>query len=209
MAREKAKVRINPVKFLKLIIVLIVICGLLVGAGYMLGKRLSADNQREELSAVVLQNQIANIKELGTVTYEYTELGQYESSKDFYGTKIPFTTSKFIITYDGTIKAGIDMNLASVEIDEITQKIEIVVPAAKILSHEIHEDSVKVFDEKNSIFNALTVADYASFYADQKKEVESKAKTQGLLSQARTQAKLAVQELVTPVLPEGWELEIK
>ena len=209
MAREKAKVRINPVKFLKLIIVLIVICGLLVGAGYMLGKRLSADNQREELSAVVLQNQIANIKELGTVTYEYTELGQYESSKDFYGTKIPFTTSKFIITYDGTIKAGIDMNLTSVEIDEITQKIEIVVPAAKILSHEIHEDSVKVFDEKNSIFNALTVADYASFYADQKKEVESKAKTQGLLSQARTQAKLAVQELVTPVLPEGWELEIK
>lgn len=209
MAREKAKVRINPVKFLKLIIVLIVICGLLVGAGYMLGKRLSTDNQREELSAVVLQNQIANIKELGTVTYEYTELGQYESSKDFYGTKIPFTTSKFIITYDGTIKAGIDMNLASVEIDEITQKIEIVVPAAKILSHEIHEESVKVFDEKNSIFNALTVADYASFYADQKKEVESKAKTQGLLSQARTQAKLAVQELVTPVLPEGWELEIK
>ena len=209
MAREKAKVRINPVKFLKLIIVLIVICGLLVGAGYMLGKRLSADNQREELSAVVLQNQIANIKELGTVTYEYTELGQYESSKDFYGTKIPFTTSKFIITYDGTIKAGIDMNLASVKIDEITQKIEIVVPAAKILSHEIHEDSVKVFDEKNSIFNALTVADYASFYADQKKEVESKARAQGLLSQARTQAKLAVQELVTPVLPEGWELEIK
>lgn len=209
MAREKAKVRINPVKFLKLIIVLIVICGLLVGAGYMLGKRLSADNQHEELSAVVLQNQIANIKELGTVTYEYTELGQYESSKDFYGTKIPFTTSKFIITYDGTIKAGIDMNLASVKIDEITQKIEIVVPAAKILSHEIHEDSVKVFDEKNSIFNALTVADYASFYADQKKEVESKARAQGLLSQARTQAKLAVQELVTPVLPEGWELEIK
>ena len=209
MAREKAKVRINPVKFLKLIIVLIVICGLLVGAGYMLGKRLSADNQREELSAVVLQNQITNIKEMGTVTYEYTELGQYESSKDFYGTKIPFTTSKFIITYDGTIKAGIDMNLASVKIDEITQKVEIVVPAAKILSHEIHEDSVKVFDEKNSIFNALTVADYASFYADQKKEVESKAKTQGRLSQARTQAKLAVQELVTPVLPEGWELEIK
>ena len=209
MAREKAKVRINPVKFLKLIIVLIIICGLLVGAGYMLGKRLSVDNQREELSAVVLQNQIANIKELGTVTYEYTELGQYESSKDFYGTKIPFTTSKFIITYDGTIKAGIDMNLASVKIDEITQKIEIVVPAAKILSHEIHEDSVKVFDEKNSIFNALTVADYAGFYADQKKEVESKARAQGLLSQARTQAKLAVQELVTPVLPEGWELEVK
>ena len=207
MAKEK--VRINPVKFTKLIIVLIVICALLVGTGYLLGKRLSAENQHEEFSAVVLQNQIANIRELGTVTYEYTELGQYESSKDFYGTKIPFTTSKFIITYDGTIKAGIDMNLASVEIDEIMQKVEIVVPAAKILSHEIHEDSVKVFDEKNSIFNALTVEDYAGFYADQKKEVESKARTQGLLSQARTQAKLAVQELVTPVLPEGWELEVK
>ena len=209
MSRKEAKVKINPVKFLRLIIILLVICGLLVSAGYLLGSRLSSRGENTELSAVVLQNQIANIKELGTVTYEYTELGQYESSKDFYGTKIPFTTSKFIITYDGTIKAGIDMNAAKVEIDEITKKIVVTVPAAKILSHEIHEDSVKVFDEKNSIFNALTVEDYAGFYADQKIEVEAKAKTQGLLSQARTQAKLAVQELVTPVLPEGWELEIK
>ena len=66
-----------------------------------------------------------------------------------------------------------------------------------------------VFDEKKSIFNPLTVEDYAAFYADQKVEVESKAKTQGVLSEARTQAKLAVRNLLTPVMAEEWELEIK
>ena len=55
----------------------------------------------------------------------------------------------------------------------------------------------------------LTVEDYAAFYADQKVEVESKAKTQGVLSEARTQAKLAVRNLLTPVMAEEWELEIK
>ena len=206
---SKEKIRVNPVKFLRLVIMLIVICALLVGAGYLLGKRLSSDGQNEKLDAVVLQEQITTIKEMGTITYEYTELGQYESSKDFYGTKIPFTTSKFIITYDGTIKAGIDMSAATVVVDDVSKKVTITIPPSKILSHEIHEDSVKVFDEKNSIFNALTVEDYASFYADQKIMVEEKARTQGLLSQARTQAKLAAREMVSQILPEGWELEIK
>ena len=90
MVREKAKVRINPVKFLRLVIVLIVICGLLVGAGFLLGSRASR-TEHEEMSAIVVQNQISAISELATVTYHYTELGQYESSKDFYGTKVPFT----------------------------------------------------------------------------------------------------------------------
>ena len=208
MAREKAKVKINPVKFIRLIIVLIVICGLLVGAGFLLGSRASR-TEHEEMSAIVVQNQISAISELATVTYHYTELGQYESSKDFYGTKVPFTTSKFIITYEGTIKGGIDMDAAKIDVDEAGKKVTVTVPPAKILSHEIHEDTIMVFDEKKSIFNPLTVEDYAAFYADQKVEVESKAKTQGVLSEARTQAKLAVRNLLTPVMAEEWELEIK
>ena len=35
-----------------------------------------------------------------------------ESSNDFYGVKIPFTTKSFILTYDGTIKAGVDLEAA-------------------------------------------------------------------------------------------------
>ena len=60
--------------------------------------------------------QLTEIRELATVTYAYTNMAQFENSNDFYGVKIPFTTKSFILTYDGTIKAGVDLEAAEVAI---------------------------------------------------------------------------------------------
>lgn len=197
MSKEK-KYRAKPVKMIRLIIIVIVLCALLAGAGYFAGK--GSGNERQELSAVVVQNQISEIAELATVTYSYTELGQYESSKEFYGAKVPFTTNKFILTYDGIIKAGVDMSKAQVESKDGT--ITVILPEAQVLSHEIDENSVKVFDEKTSIFNQFTVEDYTAFYADQKKSVEEKAIAKGLLTEAKAQAVKAVEAALTPIMGE-------
>ena len=204
MSRSKPKVGINPVKFAQFIIILFVICGLLMGAGYLLGR---VDREQEpEISEVTLQEQIEAISELATVSYNYTDLGQYESSKEFYGTKLPFTTSKFILTYDGIIKAGINMEGVQVRIEG--QQIIVVLPKATILSHEIDESSMKVFDEKTSLFNPFTVEDYAGFYADQKARVENKALDKGLLTEAQDQGEKTIRSLIEPLLEEGWTLEI-
>ncbi len=206
MSKKETKIRVNPVKFLKLVIILIVICGLLIGAGYLLGSG-NRDNRNTEISAVVVQNKISSISQLATVTYAYTELGQYESSKDFYGVTVPFTTNKFILTYDGVIKAGIDMSKVQVEVKE--KMVTVTLPEAEVLSHEIDEDSVKIFDEKTSIFNPFTVKEYTAFYADQKTSVEEKALAKGLLTEASTQGKSAIEGILEPVIPDDWTLEIK
>lgn len=204
MSRNKPKVGINPVKFAQFIIILLVICGLLMGAGYLLGR---VDREEQpKISEVTLQEQIEAISELATVSYNYTDLGQYESSKEFYGTKLPFTTSKFLLTYDGIIKAGINMSGVQVSIEG--QHVIVVLPKATILSHEIDETSMKVFDEKNSVFNPFTVEDYAGFYADQKARIEHKAIDKGLLAEAQDQGAATIRSMITPLLPEGWTLEI-
>ena len=204
MSGSKSKVGINPVKFAQIMTILLVICGLLIGTGYILGK---VDRTQEPaLSEVTLQEQIEAISELATVSYNYTDLGQYESSKDFYGTKLPFTTSKFILTYDGIIKAGINMEGVQVSIEG--QHVIVVLPKATILSHEIDETSMKVFDEETSIFNPFTVEDYAGFYADQKARIENKAIDKGLLTEAQDQGEKTIRSLIEPLLEEGWVLEI-
>lgn len=204
MSKEK-KYRVNPVKLTRLIIVVIVLCGLMIGAGYLAGR--SSGNERQELSAGVVQSQITEIAELATVTYSYTELGQYESSKEFYGTKVPFTTNKFILTYDGVIKAGVDVGKAQIE--EKGGTITVRLPQAQVISHEIDENSVKVFDEKTSIFNQFTVEDYTAFYADQKKSVEEKAISKGLLTEARSQAVKAVTAALEPLVGEDGQLVVE
>ncbi|MDY3239121.1 MAG: DUF4230 domain-containing protein [Anaerovoracaceae bacterium] len=192
---------IRPVKTIKLLIVGILIGAALLGGGWLLGKT-SGGGSREnvEISAIVLQNKISAMSELAVVTYTYTELGQYESSKEFYGVKMPFTTNRFLLTYDGVIKAGIDMTEVKVDVDQGVKTVTVTLPQAEILSHEIDEDSVKIYDEKTSIFNAFTIEDYTSFYADQKKTVEKKARDKGLLTEAQTQAENAVRQLLDPVL---------
>lgn len=192
---------IRPVKTIKLLIVGILLGAVLLGGGWLLGRTSGGGSQnQEELSAIVLQNQISSMSELAVVTYTYTELGQYESSKEFYGVKMPFTTNRFLLTFDGVIKAGIDMTEVKVDVDSDTKTVTVKLPGAEILSHEIDEDSVKIYDEKTSIFNPFTVQDYASFYADQKKTVEEKAREKGLLTEAQTQAEHAVRQLLEPVL---------
>ena len=192
---------IRPVKTIKLLIVGILIGAVLLGGGWLLGKT-SGGGSREnvEISAIVLQNKISAMSELAVVTYTYTELGQYESSKEFYGVKMPFTTNRFLLTYDGVIKEGIDMTEVKVDVDQSVKTVTVTQPQAEILSHEIDEDSVKIYDEKTSIFNAFTIEDYTSFYADQKKTVEKKARDKGLMSEAQTQAENAVRQLLDPVL---------
>lgn len=43
---------------------------------------------------------------------------------------------------------------------------EIKIPASKILSHEIYEDSLKVFNQRESIFNRIDIGDYNNFFKD-------------------------------------------
>lgn len=76
--------------------------------------------------------------------------------------------------------------------------VTISLPPARILSHQIEEDSIEVFDEKTSIFNPFTVEDFSSFQADQKAEMERKALERGLLEQAAEKAEDCVRALLPP-----------
>lgn len=208
MVMNDTQVRPRPGKTVKYLLLGILLCAGVGLACFLLGQA-AARNSRDNtmLDAVVVESRLVQISELATVSYQYTNVGQFSSSNDFYGVTIPFTTKKFILTYDGVIKAGVDLSQAQVSISG--DNVTITLPAARILSHEIFEDSMEVFDEKTSIFNPFTVEDFASFQADQKAEMEEKALERGLLTQAADQAEGSIRTLLTPMLGEGQVLAIR
>jgi len=184
----------------------ILLCAVVGGGCYLLG-RSGGTGQTRELDAVVLENQLSGISELASVTYSYTNMAQFKSSSEFYGMTVPFTTKSFILTYDGVIKAGVNLEQAEVRVSGTS--VTVILPAAQILSHEIEEDSVEVFDEKTSIFNPFTVEDFSAFQGDQKREMEEKALEKGLLIQAGEEAKCSVETLLSAALPEGYTLTVR
>ena len=204
--QERRKLR--PFRTVKYICLVLLLCAA-VGVAAFLGGRYAAANKEKapELSAVVLESRLTEISELATMTYSYTNMAQFENSNDFYGVKVPFTTKKFILTYDGTIKAGIDLSRARVAVSD--GAVRILLPKAQILSHEIDENSVEIFDEKKSIFNPFTVEDFTAFQAEQKAVMEEKALSRGLLEQAGQKAGDSVFMMVQEMLPEGTTLTVE
>ena len=168
---------------------------LLLLLAFWLGALWGGREQQPVITSDLLGQQLQTVQELVSVEYHYTNMGKFENQVDFYGWKVPFTTKGFLVSYDGLIKAGVDLSGATVEVDEVQKSVTITLPESRILSHEIPEDSIQVFDETRNIFNPITIEDYTGSTRDQKAEVEQRAIDEGMLTGASEKAWEAVETL--------------
>ncbi len=175
--------------FVKIIFLLVLGCALFFGGMLKMKKDMTP-----KMTTDLINNRLEEAKELTTLKYHYTNMGQFENQNDFYGWKVPFTTKSFIVSYDGTIHAGVNLEKAVVGFGN--NRIDIQIPNSTILSHEINEESLQVFLEKDTIFNPIKIEDYNDFSKDQKKVVEEKAIKNGLLTEANEKAEKTIKELL-------------
>lgn len=185
--------------------IVILIVALLIA--FSVGKKNMEKEMTPTITSSLIKNKLVNAKELTTLKYYYTNVGEFENQNTFYGYKVPFTSKKFIVSYDGVINAEIDLDKIKVSVND--NNIKIKIPPTKILSHEIFEDSLKVFDERESIFNRIDIEDYNNFSKDQKKEVEKNAIKKGLLKEADTSAKRAIEDILsTDTILKDYNIQI-
>lgn len=186
------------VKFLIGILLVVFIAGTL-----FLRERFSSHT---EVSVDLITNRLASAKKLITTEYHYTNMGAMENQNEFYGWKVPFTKKSFILSYDGVIYMGVDIDKAEVQVEG--KEIRITLPDAEILSHDIREDSITIFDEKTSVFNPIEISDYITFSSDQQKVMEEKVTASGYLATAKEKAQDVIEELLrmNPEISEGYQI---
>ena len=192
----------------KLILALVLIA--VVAGAFFAGALAGGREDEPTVTSDLLSQELLSVQELVSVEYHYTNMGKFENQVDFYGWKVPFTTKSFLISYDGVIKAGVDLSAAEVTVNETAKTVTVTLPEGTIVSHEIPEDSIQVFDETKNIFNPITIEDYTSFTQDQKASVEADAVANGLLDSAKEKAQLAVESLLVMVPGmEAYTLTVK
>lgn len=151
----------------------------------------------------LISEQLNALRELVTTEYLYTNSGKYENQNQITiigkDINIPFTGKRFIVAYDGRIKAGIDIGKAQIDIDEAARAITITLPKSEIVSHETFEDTLVVLDETNNVFNPISIENYNEFVSEQKDGMEKKAIERGLLTNADAEAKLMVQSFLSQI----------
>lgn len=139
---------------------------------------------------------MANIGKLCTAEYRYTHVERVDSSRELKGYKIPFTTTSFIYSYDGAIMVGIDFTKIKIDKNDRTKVIAVTLPEVELISSEVDQDSFELYDEKNNIFNPITVTDVVDSFADLKNSEEDKAKKEGLFDKARENAATLVESFM-------------
>ena len=153
------------------------------------------------ITSDTVNEQLHGLGELVTVEYLYTNADKYENQNQLsvhkWSINLPFTTKSFLLAYDGRIKAGVDLKAAQIEVNEDAHKITVALPASKITSHEIFEDNIRVFDEKDNIFNKITIDNYNDFVSTQKDSMEQRAIDMGLLASADNNAREVVRSFLS------------
>ena len=182
-------------KAAKKFIIGLVILGLVVGTAigisthFIVGSRMT-------------QFDLHAIGEMATQAGYFTNVEVIEDSKTLWKITLPFTSSKYIFSYDGIIKAGIDFEEIEWSVNDLTQTITVKLPPTKILSNEIDTDSLYVYDESRSIFSPLTVEDLNASLIALKAESEEKAIDNGILIEAMENAKVLIQGFLAGSYPE-------
>jgi len=164
-----------------------VVVGLLVLAVVLTGIAVSS-----MYSSRMVNLRLNHIGELATQVGYFTNVQVIENTRDIWGIKIPFTQSKYVFSYDGTIKAGVDFEKIDWKVNEMKKEILLKMPPVQIISNEINMDSLEVYDEKKNIFCPLKLDDMNQSLAEFKKESEDKAKANGLFESAKANAELLV-----------------
>lgn len=143
-----------------------------------------------------IYEEIKGIGELATVEYLFTDAAIFTDSKQIGNWNIPFTQKSFTIKWNGTIKAGIQIEQIEIHVDRDNAIITITLPASQILSYEVDNESVEVLDEKNNIFNKITIQDKIELDIATEKAMIERAIQSGLLENALENA----EDMITKLL---------
>jgi len=186
----------------------------IAGAGFAGGMKAapvfgvgSGDQGAEPVVTVdttLVKNSFADIGELATESYNFTQVGKYsEEGTKVFGMEVPGTSSHYLITYSGEVKAGVaDVSRIQVEVDEANHVVTVTVPAVEILSASIDPASVETYDQSFSIVNQIEVGEVTTFLADREAAAKDEAVAKGLLDKAQNRLKEVVKGQVNAVLGE-------
>ena len=101
-----------------IIVIIVLVIVVFVGGMYFGGRSTPA---KEEITSTALTQKIRDINELAVSEYDYTKVGKFSNSLKFNGWTVPLTQKSFLITYEGKMKAGVD--LSDVQVEKTNNKI--------------------------------------------------------------------------------------
>jgi hypothetical protein len=201
----------NPItimNYVKMAIMATVIIILAFAAFRIIGLFRTPDVNKPVINVANLHSRIVSIGELATLQYDYRTLIRHNDSRQIFGWNVPLTQKSYIIMVDGTMKIGIDASELAINVSEQTNTITIIIPNAKILSHELFAHSMEILDESSGLFNRISINDWATMEDAEKEAMVKIATEKDLFIRAENDAVRMFQALIEGIVPDDYIVNI-
>ena len=198
MSRNKLQ-KVLDIKFIIAVIIIILLCAVLVYTRKEAKSNYVSDEKITEIG-------FENIGELATQSVTTTTVRVETKDLKLFNVSIPLTQSKYIYTYNTTIKAGInfsDVKWQLGDTDDTSHNIYVDIPEVKTLSADIDLDSFKVLHEENNIFSPITLTEHNDSLIQLRENALSDAINCGLYDRALDNAKTILTSFISQVYPSN------
>lgn len=198
MSRNKLQ-KVLDIKFIIAVIIIILLCAVLVYTRKEAKSNYVSDEKITEIG-------FENIGELATQSVTTTTVRVETKDLKLFNVSIPLTQSKYIYTYNTTIKAGINFSNVKWQLgdtDDTSHNIYVDIPEVKTLSADIDLDSFKVLHEENNIFSPITLTEHNDSLIQLRENALSDAINSGLYDRALDNAKTILTSFISQVYPSN------
>ncbi len=187
------------------IIIYIILFIAFIGVGFAVNFVMpKAISEERSIDVNTLKSEVSEINELATLQYDYREvIDQLKDTKaNLFVTKVKTGKSGFISTFDGCIKAGVDLNQVDYDVknpeegSDAAPVITVSLPEATILSHE-DSNPETLYEAGMNTSGVGNVRNKA--IAEKKTEKEKEFIAAGNLDKAKAQAQDVIKDFIQSV----------
>ena len=150
----------------------------------------------KEISSAILTDGVRELGLLVTDEYYFIEVVSYSSIKKLWKIDLGITESSFLASYDGVVRAGVDLSAAVIEKDGERKRITVSLPPAAITDVDIDPESFQLYSEKAGLGNPISAEDFNNALVELEATARDKALARGLLDRADENAHALVRRVV-------------
>lgn len=155
--------------------------------------------------------EVLEINELSTITYTYNGIVPGYEKVDVAGNETEYGDIAYYVSYEGTVKAGIDFSKIDIDIGEDNKEIKVKLPKVEILDTIVDEGSLE-FIHKKSQSDSKGENYKNAFWLCSEDLKKKTAKDKTLLELARSNAESAITALLEPwmeQMEEGYHIVVE